>query len=77
MVFQVYFDDHAYYYISSNEPQKAELYRLRRLIYDPTFKNEVSNSRLSQGNVIIPTIEMEADGDYVLIMKTVKMALNE
>jgi hypothetical protein len=53
------------------------LYRLRRLIYDPTFKNEVSNSRLSQGNVIIPTIEMEADGDYVLIMKTVKMALNE
>jgi hypothetical protein len=76
MVFQVYFHDPAYYYISCNEPIKAELYRLRKLIYE-TFNSEINSNRLSQNNIVIPKIDMDVDGEYLPTMKAVKMALNE
>jgi hypothetical protein len=48
MTFVSYFADPSFFFVSNGEKRKAELYRLRKLITDPSFVEELRVSRLSK-----------------------------
>lgn len=74
----LYFADPSFHFIGAGMQLKAELFRLRRFIQDPSFAEELKLNKLSESSIVsIPKIEMGADTDYCRVIEALKIALNE